>query len=217
MWARVEKKTILIAGIILCASSYFCSVRVINGNDVSFATVLLLYKESLKQLTYENLVGREFEDWYCFLMPICISISTIPSICDELKSGYYKFMKLRSGDRLFIIQMLITHLISSVFVFALSALLFRMSVYAILFENGSNILYFQIKDFFYNLIYAIMFSGVSIAIAVLTTDVYLSLTIPFVINYFIRYNDLSMMVMAILTILLYMMTAEILKKRWLKC
>lgn len=217
MTARIEKISAVGATIILCISSYFCGVRVINGNDTSFAEILLFHREIVSQFSYDMIIGLEYGDWYYFLMPICISISTIPILCRELRTGYYKFVKLRSGDRAFVRTTLIMNMLAGFLIFILSTCIFRLSISFILEGKIGEIIFFQPKVLVYNILYLFMISGISILMAVITTDVYLSVTAAFMINYMIYSKNLNCWEIAAFTVALYFVTAEILKKRWLRC
>ncbi|WP_455719534.1 hypothetical protein [Agathobacter sp.] len=217
MTARIEKHTILSAVILLWISSLFSNVRIINGNDTSFVEILLFYPRLLNQFSYDMIATMEYEDWYFFVMPVCISLPMIPILCKELRSGYYKFIKLRMGDKYFVVQILVTHFIIAGIVFILSTLAFRFFLSILFGWNLKKIIFFQLQKTMYNLLYLFMISGTSIILAVTTADVYISLTGSFVINYIIYSKSLSVGQIFIITIILYLLTAYIVKKRWIKC
>lgn len=217
MTARIDKILAVGAAIMLCISSYFCGVRVINGNDTSFAEILLFHREIVSQFSYEMIIGLEYGDWYYFLMPICISVSAIPILCRELRTGYYKFVKLRSGDRDFVRSTLITNMLAGLMVFILSTGIFRFSIFLILGGKLGEVIFFQPNVIAYNILYLLMISGISILVSVITTDVYLSVTASFMINYMIYSRDFKCWEIAAFTVILYFAAAQILKKRWLKC
>lgn len=213
--------------IILTYCSFFLSdVITIGGKNISLAEVLLFHQKALKFIPQTELFQVQYGDWFHILLPLSVGISCIPFFCDEINSNYYMLLMHRCGKRAFIESIIKTQLYISILIFIVTSLMYKISisVYGISYRGNAGIyewLNSGVLDIVLNevssLLYFIMVSGFVLLMAVIFTDVYISITCVFLLNYLALDYEMNPVVSCVLAIIVYAVAADIIKRRWAKC
>lgn len=230
----MNKKAILYAVLLTYISFFLSGVIIIEEENKTLAEVLFLYPNVLRHLSTGDMLSAQYKDWFFILLPLTTGISCIPFFCSELNTEYYKLLLIRDGKKKFIRDILSAQFVCSVLSFLFATLLFKITILIIGkimpydasfgMDNGIQVFQFLSGDFV-SLLYCLFISGLSILFASLFADVYITLTFVFLINYlvyehinYLIYEHLqSVFIIIFAAVFSYILTAYIIKRRWLEC
>ena len=214
-----------ILGIVAVIVTGFCSgLPTIDGNQtVSIIEVLVKHYEEIRlQNTWLDAFYAVVYGWFILLLPVIIGISVLPLFCDEIRSRNYQMQIVRVGFKKYINQHFLTSFLEGFFLMVVALGLLALLVgqifpwvhdYGGLMVVGDEepgkqemVQYLLEEIFRFSLLGGMMAVFSSILVA-LTRNIYIVLSLPFLINYIcrrplMRANNYTLI---ILTIIFYLL------------
>ena len=214
-----------ILGIVAVIVTGFCSgLPTIDGNQtVSIIEILVKHYEEIRlQNTWLDAFYSIVYGWFILLLPVIIEIPALPLFCDEIKSRNYQLQIARVGIKKYINQHFLTSFLEGFFLMVVALGLLALIVGQIFpwvhdygglvivgYEEPEKQEMVQslLKGIFrFSLLGGMMavFSNILVA---LTRNIYIVLSLPFLINYICRHplmraNNYTLI---ILTIIFYLL------------
>lgn len=207
--------------------SFFASGNyVVDLKETSLGEIILLHRGYLNMINLETACRSQYGEWFHLLLPICMAVPVIPWLSQELNSQYYKMLVPRLGQRRYISIVILSLIYCSFCIVLVASFMFRACLIIVLNTFGANICFTDIYRCFFEvflvedlkgIIYSLMILGACLLGVVLTADVYISITIVFLINYICFDMEHSFIMCVILSVFLYFFSVKVLKRRWLNC
>lgn len=215
-----------ILGIAAVIVTGFCSgVAPIEGKPVvSVIEVLVKHYEEIRlQNTWLDAFYAAVYGWFILLLPAIIGISVLPLFCDEIKSQNYQLQMIRVGFKKYINQHFLTSFLEGFFLMVVAlgllALIigqifpsvhdFTGAMVVVEYEETEKAEMFKLvltEIFRFALLGGMMavFSSIFVAI---TRNIYIVLSLPFLINYICRHLLMRAhnYTLIILTIIFYLL------------
>lgn len=214
-----------ILGIAAVIVTGFCSgVAPLAGKPVvSIIEVLVKnYEEIRLQNTWLDAFYAVVYGWFILLLPVIIGISVLPLFCDEIKSQNYQLQMIRVGFKKYINQHFLTSFLEGFFLMVVALGLLALIVGQIFPSvpdfSGAMVIEYEEPEkaemlklllteiFRFALLGGMMavFSSIFVAI---TRNIYIVLSLPFLINYICRHPLMRAhnYTLIILTIIFYLL------------
>lgn len=219
MWRRTDRKKLFVGIGLLCFSYFLMDTIVREGVPITFIEILFKYPKAIRQVGESFSFTSCFLDWFYFVLPIAIGIVMIPYWCDELRVGYYKMVKIRSGKKKYIADVVIINHLNAIICLIASYAIFVISVLLIFRRNGvmpelnGEIL----AGVTYSLVYALWISAILVFVASLSANPYITVTLTFLINYIVYAKDLPIVLLLIMTVIIDVAAVYLMDRRWMQC
>ena len=226
MFHLIDNKKCICSVLLLYISFFVSGGYVVDKQTVSLLNIIVLHSSMLECFSFSQYLNGLYGDWFYILMPIILGMCCIPMICDELNSGYYKFLVSRMKNSIFQWKMLGTYLASAIVTYFCALLLYVITVCCIIREynplsNYGWLVDFDVQKYYMcelvTLAYYLMVSGVVFLLTVITANMYVSISVTFLLNYLVYQLDWNIFSAVFISLCCYIGSWHIVRKRWLSC
>ena len=205
---------------VLYGSFFLNNVLMIGSKSISLAEILLFHRQLVDMVSITAVFDGQFCDWYYFVMPLCIGCIRFPLFCEELKSGYWRFVFERKGLRKYTLDTVLAIPLYSVIVFVIADAMYKATLViavqnAIIYMNEASVTI--IYDSVYNALFVLFISEISLMLSIFVADYYVAVTGSFLACYIVAGCHVSIGILILTVICFGILMPHVLRKRWIEC